>query len=249
MLETLRAVTFDLDNTLWDVGPVIARAEQCVFDWLREHCPRVAERFSLEEMRTARADLAREEPERAHDLSYLRRESLARQIRECGYGAERAERAFQVFFSARNELDPFPEVRPALERLRGRYVLATLTNGNADLVCIGLSDLFALSLDPSRIGAAKPHPRCFEVLARGLRLDPAQILYVGDDPQVDVEAAHAAGLRAAWINRRGATWPRELAAPDLIVPDCATLADVLVPASNALADAFPPKADVFPPKG
>ncbi|MGH8149952.1 MAG: HAD family hydrolase [Steroidobacteraceae bacterium] len=241
MLETLRAVAFDLDNTLWDVEPVIARAEQRVFDWLREHCPRVAERFSLEEMRAARAHLARLEPERAHDLSYLRRESLARHIRRCGYGTEDAERAFQVFFSARNELDPFPEVRSALERLRERYVLATLTNGNADLACIGLSDLFALSLDPSQIGASKPHPRCFEVLARGLRLAPAEILYVGDDPQVDVEAAHAAGLRAAWINRRGATWPGGLAAPDLIVPDCAALADALVPDCGAPADALPPK--------
>lgn len=227
MLENVRAIAFDLDNTLWDVEPVIARAERRLLEWLREHCPRIPERISIEDMRAARERLAREEPERAHDLTYLRTEALARHARECGYGVEVAERAFQIFFSARNELEPFRDVRPALARLRARYTLATLSNGNADLALIGLADLFALSLNARQIGFAKPHPACFERLARDLRLEPRAILYAGDDPCIDVEAARAAGLRTAWINRRRAHWPGELASPDIIVTSCASLADAL----------------------
>jgi len=227
MLENVRAIAFDLDNTLWDVEPVIARAERRLLEWLREHCPRIPERVSIEEMRAARERLAREEPERAHDLTYLRTEALARHARACGYGSEVAERAFQVFFAARNELEPFRDVRPALERLRARYRLATLSNGNADLALIGLSDLFALSLNARQIGFAKPHSTCFRRLARELSLDPQAILYAGDDPRIDVAAARAAGLRTAWINRRRARWPSELASPDIVATCCASLADAL----------------------
>ncbi len=227
MLENVRAVAFDLDNTLWDVEPVIARAERLLLEWLREHCPRIPERVSVEEMRAARERLAGEQPQRAHDLTYIRTEALARHALECGYGAEVAEQAFQVFFTARNELEPFRDVRPALERLQGRYLLATLSNGNADLARIGLTDLFALSLNARQIGIAKPHPACFQRLAEGLRLDPRDILYAGDDPFIDVEAARAAGLRTAWVNRRRARWPDGLIAPDLSVTSCVSLADAL----------------------
>lgn len=227
MLDNVRAVAFDLDNTLWDVEPVMARAERRLLEWLREHCPRIPERVTIEDMRAARERLAREEPQKAHDMTYLRTEALARHARECGYGAEVAERAFEVFFAARNEVQLFLDVRPALERLRARYALASLSNGNADLACIGLADLFVLSLNARQIGAAKPHPRCFQLLAQGLHLDPQDILYVGDDPHADVEASRAAGLRTAWINRRRAQWPGELLRPDIVVADCTSLADTL----------------------
>src|SRR6185437_15803771 len=72
MLDKVRAVAFDLDNTLWDVGPVIERAEIRLHQWLSEHCPLIPQRVSKEEMRAARESLAREEPHNAHDFTYLR---------------------------------------------------------------------------------------------------------------------------------------------------------------------------------
>ena len=226
-LGELRAVAFDLDNTLWDVGPVIVRAEQRLHAWLREHCPRITERISLEDMRTAREQLARTEPHNAHDFTYLRITALAAHARECGYENEVAERAFQVFFAARNELQPFADVQPALERLRKRYKLASLSNGNADLGLIGLASLFSVSLNARQIGVAKPHPRCFAHLARDLRVEARNILYVGDDPLLDVEAARAAGLRTAWMNRSHAPWPPNLERADVDVADCTQLARLL----------------------
>jgi len=226
-LGELRAVAFDLDNTLWDVGPVIVRAEQRLHEWLDEHCPRITERVTIEEMRTARERLARSEPHNAHDFTYLRITALAAHARACGYGEEVAERAFEVFFAARNELQPYGDVQPALERLRTRYTLASLSNGNADLELIGLAGLFSLSLNACQIGAAKPHPRCFQQLARDLRLEPRNILYVGDDPFLDVEAARAAGLRTAWMNRSHAPWPAALEPAELDVADCIQLTELL----------------------
>jgi putative hydrolase of the HAD superfamily len=227
-LRDVRAIAFDLDNTLWDVGPVIERAEMRMHAWLNEHCPRIPERVSIAEMRAARESLARQEPHNAHDFTYLRLTSLVRHARECGYDEEVAQRAFDVFFAARNDVALFTDVRPAVERLRVRFPLATLSNGNADLARIGLSDFFVLSLNARQIGIGKPHPRCFERLASELHLEPNEILYVGDDPVLDVEAARAAGLPTAWVNRFALQWPSEIAPADLVITDLQALAEALV---------------------
>jgi FMN hydrolase / 5-amino-6-(5-phospho-D-ribitylamino)uracil phosphatase len=227
MLDNVRAVAFDLDNTLWDIAPVIERAEARLHAWLHEHCPRIPERVSLADMRAAREALAREEPHNAHDFTYLRVTALARHARECGYEEEVAHRAFEVFFAARNELDLFADVRPALERLRSRYQLATFSNGNADLARVGLAEFFAVSLNARQVGVGKPHPRCFERIAEELRVAPGEIVYVGDDPLLDVEASRAAGLRSAWVNRFDQQWPNTLAPADFVVTNCTQLAELL----------------------
>ena len=222
-MPRVRAVAFDLDNTLWEVEPVIARAEELWLTWLRENCPRIPANLSLEDMRVARQQLAAREPHNAHDFTYLRIASLAAHARDHGYGEEIAEQAFEVFIAARNEVDLHADVRPGLRELQARYRLATLSNGNADLGQIGLADLFAVSLNARGIGAAKPARRCFQALARALDLDESEVVYVGDDPLLDVQAARAAGMISAWMNRSGAPWPDGLQRADIEVSDCLAL--------------------------
>ena len=148
MLSDVHAIAFDLDNTLWDVEPVLERAEERLAAWLRQHCPRIT--LSRAEMRAAREQLARREPHNAHDVSYLRISTLAAHAREYGYDEGIAAEAFEVFLAARNEVQIFPDVAPALARLRRRYPLASLSNGNADLARIGLEHVFAVSLNARR---------------------------------------------------------------------------------------------------
>jgi len=227
VLNDVRAVAFDLDNTLWDVEPVLARAEVRLLEWLHQHCPRIPEQVSLEDMRVARAELARAEPHNAHDVTYLRLTALERHARECGYQEDIASRAFEVFLAARCEVEILPDVRPGLSRLKRAYTLASLSNGNADLGRIGLDSAFAVSLNARQIGAGKPDRRCFERLASELELATREIVYVGDDPWLDVAAARDAGCRSAWMNRRASAWPADLAPADLSVRDCSELAALL----------------------
>lgn len=227
MPSDVRAIAFDLDNTLWAVEPVLVRAEARVYAWLREHAPRITARLSLEDMRRAREGLARSEPHNAHDFTYLRTAALAAHAREHGYAEDIAARAFEVFLAARCEVELYPDVRAGLERLRSRVRLASLSNGNADLARIGLEHLFALSLNARQLGAAKPARVCFERLAAGLNVSPEELWYVGDDPWLDVEAARAAGLGTVWMQRRGEEWPQGLARADLTVGDLHELAQAL----------------------
>ena len=53
-VKDIRTITVDLDDTLWEIRPVIRRAERRLYEWLGEHYPRITERFSVEEMRILR---------------------------------------------------------------------------------------------------------------------------------------------------------------------------------------------------
>jgi FMN phosphatase YigB (HAD superfamily) len=98
----IRAIFFDLDDTLWDVHPVIVRAEHALLDFLRVRYPRVTERHGLESMRAVRVEMARAHPAMRHDFTWLRLESLRHHAREAGYAETLAEEAFEVFYRARN---------------------------------------------------------------------------------------------------------------------------------------------------
>ncbi len=223
MAAPLRAICFDLDNTLWHVDPVIARAEARLELWLREHYPRIPERWSIAQLRDARMALAASEAGRAHDFTWLRTESMARLAREVGYPEAMAEEAYAAFYAWRNEVEAFPDVEPALRALREHYRLAALSNGNADLARIGLAGHFSVSLAAGSLGFAKPDRRAFLAVAEAIGCEPAELLYVGDDPAIDVEGARLAGLRTAWMNRFDRPWPASLAAAEVTVVDCEDL--------------------------
>ena len=215
----IRAICFDLDNTLWEVEPVLMRAERILADWLGHRYPRIRERFSAADVLEVRAALLAEQPHQAHDLSFLRRETIARCADVVGYKRDIAHEAFAVWHAARNQVEPYREVIPALEKLKARFRLATLTNGNADLVAIGLAHHFEVTLHAGALGCAKPDPRAYMALADALTLEPAEILFVGDEPHADVIGPRAVGMQTVWVNRSSVVWPDALPEADASVAD------------------------------
>jgi FMN hydrolase / 5-amino-6-(5-phospho-D-ribitylamino)uracil phosphatase len=213
-LNAVRAICFDLDNTLWDVEPVLLRAERILADWLQARYPRIAQAFSPAATLELRAALLREQPHRAHDFTFLRRETIARMADATGYDRAMAHEAFALWHAARNMVTPFDEVMPALAHLKTRYRLATLSNGNADLAVIGIAHHFEVTLHAAALGCAKPDVRAYLALADALTLAPAEILFVGDEPHADVAGPRTVGMQTVWVNRSGAVWPDALAAAD-----------------------------------
>jgi len=213
--RTIRAICFDLDNTLWEVGPVLERAERILADWLEARYPRIPQLFSPGAVLEVRAGILAEQPERAHDLTFLRHESYARMAQAAGYDRSIAQEAFALWHAARNRCVPFAEVVPSLGQLAGMsYRLATLSNGNADLEVIGLAHHFEVRLHAAALGCAKPDSRAYAALADALTLQPAEILFVGDEPQADVIGPRSVGMQTVWVNRGAQAWPEEHAPAD-----------------------------------
>jgi FMN hydrolase / 5-amino-6-(5-phospho-D-ribitylamino)uracil phosphatase len=232
----IRAISLDLDDTLWPIAPVMSRAEQRLDAWLKTHCPRVAEEYPITAMRSLRDRIAGEHPHLAHDFTAQRRLSLNAALLPHGYGDEHVDAAFSEFYAARNEVEFYADAIPGLQRLAARYPLVSLSNGNADLAQIGLAHFFQFSISARDFGAAKPATQIFHAVCERLDLPPESVLHVGDDPELDVRGAHAAGMPSVWINRTESDWQNLLASdvrtpamirPDIIVRDLLELADVL----------------------
>jgi putative hydrolase of the HAD superfamily len=217
-------ISLDLDDTLWPVAPVIAAAESALLEWLRAHHPRAARDLDLDSMRAMRAGVAERFPGQSHDLTFVRRRALAERFAATGcLDGSAADDALEVFLRHRNRVDLYPDARPALERLRRKYRLFALSNGNADLERCGIADLFEGHVTASAAGAAKPDARIFAHLLRVAAVRPLEIVHVGDDPSADVAGAMRAGMQAVWLNREARTWPAELAPPPRTVSTLAEL--------------------------
>ena len=223
-MSAIRVISLDLDDTLWPVAPVIAAAEAALHDWLKERYPRAVRGHSLGTMRAMRAQIAAQFPAQSHDLTFLRRHALASQFIAAGYAESACEEALEVFLAARNRVAFFDDVRPTLARLRARYRLFALSNGNADLERCGIGELFDGHVSAIAAGAAKPDARIFQALRDMTGVAASEILHVGDDPITDVVGARQAGMQTAWLNRDARSWPVALAPPARTI---STLAEIL----------------------
>lgn len=197
----IKAVLFDLDDTLWPIVPTIIRAETLLFDWLREHAPAVAQDHTIESLRARRMALMQEEPRYRIDLPGLRHAGLTEAFDASGADPVHIDAAMTLFNDARNAVVPYDDVLPALERLARQVALGTISNGSADLAAIGMAGHFRISIAAHQFGSAKPDPAIFQAACAALDVDPAETVYVGDDPLLDVVGAQKAGLRAVWMNR------------------------------------------------
>ena len=204
-MPRIRVITFDLDNTLWNVHPVISGAEQRMADWLQERVPEVMDLYrdgaAVSGMRAA---LIAEQPAVAHDVSRMREELVYRCIRRVGRGRGTARRlarsAFQVFLDARHEVEFFEGALDILERLARSYTLGSLTNGNADPKRLKLDRYFSFSFSAAAVGARKPAPAMFEAALSHNGVQASEAVHIGDHPVEDVQAAASVGMHTVWAN-------------------------------------------------
>jgi HAD superfamily hydrolase (TIGR01549 family) len=206
-------LSFDLDDTLWAVEPVILAAEAEMLAWLREQHPQIMRGHDRESLRALRLKIAQQFPERSHDMTFLRHRTLLEMLAASGNPARHADEAFEVFYAARNRVKLYDEVEDSLKRLSARYRLYAISNGNADLQRCGIAQWFEGHITAISAGAAKPDMRIFSRLLDDAGVAAAQVLHIGDDPDLDVIGAMRAGMQAAWLNRGAKRWPAHLPPP------------------------------------
>lgn len=217
-LSRIRAVSLDLDDTLWPVWPTIERAEVRLLEWLAHHAP-AAHALTVQPgvRQTLRAQALQALPASAHDMSALRQEAIRLALVHAGENPELAGDAFEVFLAERQRVEFFEDAVPALEFLSQRYPLIALSNGNADVARVGLGRLFAASVSARDVGCAKPDPRMFQRAAEMAGVPVESVLHIGDDAHHDGIGALSVGMQLVWLNRAGKSWEHPSWEPHLTV--------------------------------
>jgi 2-haloalkanoic acid dehalogenase type II len=226
-ITQIKAITLDLDDTLWPIWPTIERAEKRLLAWLHRHAPATAELMQSPHVRQElRAMVHDQWPALHHDLNAMRRESIRLGLKRAGEAPALAEPAFDEFFAARMDVTLFDDALPGLKWLAQRYPIVALSNGTANVHTIGIGEYFVASINAQDVGVGKPDPRIFEAAAQRLGLQPQQILHVGDDANLDVIGALNVGMQAVWVNRADHLWsqPQE---PHATVASMLELCDLL----------------------
>ena len=209
-ISRVKAISLDLDDTLWPIWPTIERAEKVLHDWLVDNAPMAAALFSSPSaLREIRDYMAANRPDLKNDLSAVRRESIRLALYRAGENPLLAEQAFEVFFAERQRVTLFEDAQPALQFLASRFPLVSVSNGNADIARVGLSEYFRAAISAREFGVGKPDPRIFHAAAGAVEVSPENVLHVGDDATLDALGALNAGMQAAWVNRSDNLWPHE----------------------------------------
>jgi len=223
MSFTVRAISLDLDDTLWPFEPIGVRIEHNLHAWLQTYSPATAAMYPQPAMCALRAQITAAYPQLQHDLGALRKMTLLQALRNSGADPDLLQPLWEVFQCARNHVTFYPDSLAALRQMAACVPIVALSNGNADLKRIGIADLFAFQLNAAEFGAAKPDSSIFHAVCARLDMKPVHVLHVGDDVALDVQGAMQAGLRACWINRQNNIWPHTQP-PDLQFNDLSALA-------------------------
>ncbi len=138
---------------------------------------------------------------------------------------------FQYYYD--HELETFPGACEVLRELDEFYPLGLITNGPTDaqwrkINKFHLSEIFEVILVSGQLGIAKPDPRIFDVALEGLRVAPEEAIMVGNSLEHDHLGAMNAGVRFVWANHRGMDLPDGWPEPDHIVGNFAELRDLLL---------------------
>ncbi len=211
---------FDAYGTLFDVHSVIEagravtsdpqalsnlwRAKQLEYTWLRALMGRYEDFWAVTEA------------------------ALVFACRRLGLGVGPAERA--RLMDAYLRLEPFPEVRPVLERLRG-LPCAILSNGaprmlEAVVAHAGLGPYLQAVISVDAVRMFKPAPQVYALGPARLGLPREELGFVSSNGW-DVIGAKACGFQVAWVNRGRAPLDELGCEPDLEVHDLAELAQAL----------------------
>ena len=128
------------------------------------------------------------------------------------------------------KLKPFPDVVPALERLRSKsYNLNILSNGDRDMLAAAAPHIgfrFDHVISVEEAGYFKPHWKTYAKAAEIIGEEPTRILFVANHA-FDCIGAKSYGMRTAFVNRRKRPFGHTPHQPDLVVTNFAELAAVL----------------------
>lgn len=197
----IQAMSFDLDDTLYDNWPHIKEAENRLLAFIAEQYPDMSV-FSKADWQSFKRQALKADASLYSDMGELRKTSLTIGFSQLGYKKSQLENAvsdcFDYFYYERSNFNVSANVIAVLKNLSSNYPLIAITNGNVNLKQIGIADCFVQTYKANRLHPMKPDPHMFNLTADYLKLPRDRILHVGDNLIKDIWGATKAGYSAAW---------------------------------------------------
>lgn len=201
-LSHIRAISFDLDDTLYDNMPYIHEAQQALTQYIAKKYP-IAASIKESKWREIRTATLKEQPELVNDLGLLRATVLTKGFMFAGMPNHTISTAvtdcFDYFYFKRSDFEVSKSVRKILKKLAKRVPLAAITNGNVNCKAIGIEKYFSCIIHASPDYPMKPNPAMFDYVSATLKIPSRNILHVGDDLDKDIKGACNAGFQTAWL--------------------------------------------------
>ena len=182
----------------YSLGEVLKELERLV--------PDIARNLDVEKMIEIRNKITAELKEKVSNLEVVRLEAFKRTLEDTGNPDDTlAAHLNQLYLKHRFEdIELYDDVLPVLQKLREKYTLGLLSNGNSYPERCGLEGIFEFVIFSQDYEVEKPDPYLFRVAVEKAGCLEEQMLHVGDSLQDDVIGANNSGVHSVWLNREKA---------------------------------------------
>jgi HAD superfamily hydrolase (TIGR01549 family) len=232
MKENIKAVLFDVDDTLFDR----ALAQRKALEIIVRQFPHIFDAFRIERVAKAFADSDRittADFEAGVPSDGLRHKRSRLFLQLLDIQEDLADAITEVYVRDYPTVDaPISGAVPLVKELSRRFIIGVVSNGLPDvqyrkLEAMKLRQLLSCIVLSEEIGIRKPNPRIFHHAARLLQLQPSECLYVGDSYDSDVVGAKTSGMLACWLKRGQPVIPDGHAKADLVISSLKQLGEIL----------------------
>ena len=205
-LNSIKILSFDLDNTIYDCQSVLTKAENWFTDYLCDTFELGGKCREYRFWKDIKSEVLKADPSLSDDVTYLRAVSLVEAFKRLRMplagGIKQAQELVELFIAKRSAGVIDDKVLKLLTDLHAKYPMFAISNGNLDKRVLKIDSFFERDYRP-QIGTfrAKPHEDLFVQCARDNHVKIDEILHIGDDPLTDVCGAVNAGCRCAWVYR------------------------------------------------
>ncbi|OCL21500.1 5-amino-6-(5-phospho-D-ribitylamino)uracil phosphatase YigB [Gilliamella sp. wkB171] len=201
-INSIKAITFDLDDTLYDNSTIVEKSEQEMIKTLHI-CPQLQD-VTLADFHFEKNAVLLANPKIYHDVIIWRIETIKSLCIKAKIATDKiaqiVDDAMTTFNFWRHTMHVPQSTHTLLALLATKFPLAVITNGNVDINKIGLGNYFQFSLRGGANGRSKPFPEIFNLAADKLALPVGNILHVGDNLMTDVNGAINNGFLGCWLN-------------------------------------------------
>jgi len=207
-LTKIKAISFDLDDTLYSNRPVMVATEKAMVPYFNELLSSYSQtkgiQFNKDFWRPFRIDAYRQSPLFKNDVSQLRLATYTAGIQSLDIPQAEAIRfakqAMAYFLEKRSDFSVPSSSLALLMHLKTKYPLVAISNGNVDTKAIGLDGYFDHIYHAGNGMAKKPAGDLFDLASQDLAISSQHILHVGDCGFADILGAHRAGMQTAWLS-------------------------------------------------